>query len=57
MFDKYTGTIRVDVWEKGFEVATNTRQVRFDRLGINMAALESDVVTECFGGGVNGNLV
>jgi hypothetical protein len=57
MFDKCTGTIRVDVWEKGFEVATNTRQVRFDRLGINMAALESDVVTECFGGGVNGNLV
>src|SRR5882762_4325169 len=57
MFDKCTATIGADVREKLFEVATNARKVRFNRLGIDVAALESDVVTESFRGGVNGDVM
>ena len=45
--------VGANVGEEWFEIVANAREVGFDGLGVDMGALESDVVTEGLGRWVN----
>ena len=55
--DECTITVYADVWEEWFEVATDTGQIGPDRFGVDVIALESDVVAEGFDSRVNRDIV
>jgi len=46
-----------NVREKGLEIATDSREVGFNRFWVDMVGLESDIVTERFRSGINGEVV
>ena len=52
-FDECTMSVCANVGKKWLEVVTDARKVGFDRLRINVTALESDVVAEGFRSWVN----
>ena len=46
-----------NVREEWLKVVANARQVRFDRLGVNMDTLKGDVITQGLRGWINGQSI
>ena len=46
--DECRGAVGTNVQEERFQAATDAGKVRFDRFGVDMSTLESDVIAEGF---------